>query len=107
VWYDTIQRGMMDKLTDGHRIAVLGDRVAVLADTDVCGHTHDVGSERFLIRWGYGHIEGTPHEEFKDLPKVSGFKCIGEHFPDEEAEAEVSWVEAERWVREEREGFDG
>jgi hypothetical protein len=90
----------MDKLTDGHRVAVLGNRIAVLADTSKCGHTHDVGDERFLIRWGYGQVDGTPHPEYKDLPKVSDFACIGEFYPNEEAEAEVGWAEAEQWVRE-------
>jgi len=97
----------MDKLTDGHRIAMLGNRIAVLADTSVCGHTHDVGDERFLIRWGYGTIDGRTHPEYTDLPRISKFICVGEYYPDVEADAEAAWSEAEQWTREERVGFDG
>ncbi|KKM82299.1 hypothetical protein LCGC14_1321050 [marine sediment metagenome] len=91
----------MDKLINGHRIAVLGNRVAVLADTSKCGHTHDVGDERFLIKWGYGTIDGSPHSEFTDLPRVSSFVCVGEHYPDEDTDADALWSKAEQWVREE------
>ncbi|KKL54073.1 hypothetical protein LCGC14_2268990 [marine sediment metagenome] len=90
----------MDKLIDGHRLAILDGRVAVWADTSKCGHSHDNGDDRFLIRWGYGKVDGTPHPEYADLPKISGFQCVGELYPNTITEADAGWEEASQWVRE-------
>lgn len=84
-------------MPDGHRVAALDGRVAVLADTSVCNHGHDIGP-RFLIKWGYGQIAGK-HLEYTDLPGVLGFRSVGESYPDDSAEAEVTFARAECFVR--------
>ncbi|KKM23928.1 hypothetical protein LCGC14_1610220 [marine sediment metagenome] len=91
----------MDRLTKGHRVAVLEGRVAAFADTSKCGHTHDTAGDRFLIRWGYGKVDGVAHSEYADLPRISGFQCVGESYPNDPDKAEADWRKADAWVREE------